>query len=206
MVLADGTGLETPGPTIAIPGKYFDLPVQEALDKSVSDSLTLAEEMHRELMKNPQGVAAGVGLAASGQAQETADLMKRALPLLVNALYYLSDPPKVPLRPGSDTPEALRSKLENPSTPNAGRKAASAMFAAGYTMVRLCGEEFETEAQAMRGSGVKAHWRRGHFRDQRHGPGFQQVKRIWIRPVKVSAGESSDLPGHVYRSDVPPPA
>ncbi|HEV2247281.1 MAG TPA: hypothetical protein VGW37_11570 [Terriglobia bacterium] len=33
-----------------------------------------------------------------------------------------------------------------------------------------------------------AHWRRGHWRNQRHGPQLLLIKRIWIRPVFVGLG------------------
>jgi hypothetical protein len=35
--------------------------------------------------------------------------------------------------------------------------------------------------------GVKAHLRRGHFRNQRHGPGLSLVKVIWLQPCWVGA-------------------
>jgi hypothetical protein len=36
----------------------------------------------------------------------------------------------------------------------------------------------------------RLHWRRGHFRNQRHGPGFSLVKTIWIEPVLVAPSEN----------------
>jgi hypothetical protein len=35
----------------------------------------------------------------------------------------------------------------------------------------------------------RMHWRRGHYRNQRHGLGFSLVKLIWIEPVLVNAPE-----------------
>lgn len=42
-----------------------------------------------------------------------------------------------------------------------------------------------------RGAGhAKApHWRRGHFRNQRHGPAFSQQRLIWIEPIIVHGDE-----------------
>ena len=34
---------------------------------------------------------------------------------------------------------------------------------------------------------VKTHWRRGHFRRQRHGKGLNQTKLVFIRPCLVNA-------------------
>jgi hypothetical protein len=37
------------------------------------------------------------------------------------------------------------------------------------------------------GSGVRMHWRRGHLRNQRYGPGRLVLKPIWIKPVLIHA-------------------
>ncbi|MEJ6002629.1 hypothetical protein [Paucibacter soli] len=34
---------------------------------------------------------------------------------------------------------------------------------------------------------VKTHWRDGHFRHQRHGPGLSLTKVIWMRPMLINA-------------------
>lgn len=47
------------------------------------------------------------------------------------------------------------------------------------------------------GKKIAAHWRRGHFRSQRHGPALTQVKIIFVAPVLVRAdrlGEDPVLP------------
>jgi hypothetical protein len=36
-----------------------------------------------------------------------------------------------------------------------------------------------------------AHWRRGHWRNQWHGPHLLLIKRIWIRPVFVGLGAAA---------------
>lgn len=38
------------------------------------------------------------------------------------------------------------------------------------------------------GEGIspRMHWRRGHFRHQRYGPGFASIRVLWIRPVLVN--------------------
>ena len=35
----------------------------------------------------------------------------------------------------------------------------------------------------------RAHWRRGHFRNQRHGTGMAEIRILWIEPVFVNAPE-----------------
>lgn len=38
----------------------------------------------------------------------------------------------------------------------------------------------------------RLHWRRGHWRDQRHGEGLQLRKRLWIQPTIVNAEAPTD--------------
>lgn len=38
----------------------------------------------------------------------------------------------------------------------------------------------------------RMHWRRGHYRNQRHGLNFSLVKLIWIEPVLVNAPEEAE--------------
>lgn len=40
------------------------------------------------------------------------------------------------------------------------------------------------------GTSPRPHLRRGHIRNQKHGPSLQYVKRIWIQPVFVNADEN----------------
>lgn len=42
-----------------------------------------------------------------------------------------------------------------------------------------------------RGS-IKTHWRRGHFRDQPYGEGRSKIRNIWIAPMLIGSGQSSD--------------
>lgn len=42
----------------------------------------------------------------------------------------------------------------------------------------------ESDATDKRSS-PRAHWRRGHYRRQRHGPQLQAIKTVWIEPVFV---------------------
>jgi hypothetical protein len=182
------------------------LPVHEALERAVADVEAFAHGAHEGVQNNPRGQFAELGPALLREGLETADIFRRALPLLVSSLYYLSDPPKSDPVPASDTPEPLARKVREAGTPNARRKALSSLFGHGYAMVRLCGQEFQTEANATRGMSTKCHWRRGHFRDQRHGEGLALVKRLWIHPTLVSSDAGAPAEGHIYRADQLPPA
>jgi hypothetical protein len=46
------------------------------------------------------------------------------------------------------------------------------------------------------GSGpeISAHWRRGHFRNQAHGPAHSLRKLVWVQPVLVNAAAVGEIP------------
>lgn len=52
---------------------------------------------------------------------------------------------------------------------------------------RIYRRQVDKSASVPTGGSVRMHWRRGHFRHQRHGHGLQEVKIIWIDPVMVRA-------------------
>ena len=55
-------------------------------------------------------------------------------------------------------------------------------------------------AQAVEAQGTHAkprlHWRRGHVRNQPHGPGRTQRRLIWIEPMLVGIGHPTDTGQH----------
>lgn len=48
----------------------------------------------------------------------------------------------------------------------------------------------ETTTGLARAGGVKAHWRRGHFRNQACGAGLREHRLIWIEPTLVGMGDA----------------
>src|SRR6266540_1226772 len=56
----------------------------------------------------------------------------------------------------------------------------------GFKVGRQSSGEKESHASP------RLHWRRGHFRAQRHGTGLQQVKTIWLEPMLVGGSEGDE--------------
>ena len=107
----------------------------------------------------------------------------QAAAILANALCYLTAYPQ-------DSQERWTAKAPPKLTQQTGegsaaqkRSALSKLWALGHTRVQVLGEEFEHQAQS--GQGVAAHWRRGHWRRQAHGPSLSLRKLLWIRPTRV---------------------
>jgi hypothetical protein len=128
--------------------------------------------------------------------------MKAALQLAVNALCYLTAYPDdaVPIWP-KGTPAALLHQA-TAAGPKERAKANVQLAALGYTKVHLCGAHFTgvtTDAPHAATTGVRPHWRRGHWRRQPHGAGGLLRKLIWLMPTMVHRDAAPDeVPGHIY--------
>lgn len=176
--------------------------------------------LHTEAMRLPvlEGIQAGVEYFFDGRADGVAGWVNdfweerrrhagkaalAALPLIVNGLFYLENPPR-PHRValGATTPKEVVAQWER--TPaDRRRKLHSKLNADGYTLVHLVGEEIKHTGSGVGDSTVATHWRRGHWREQAHGPRMSLRKRILIKPVLVNGhGETHplDVPGHVYKT------
>jgi hypothetical protein len=121
-----------------------------------------------------------------------------AINLVVNALCYLAyDGREVVLRYPADTPDNLVRLTQDASRKVADR-AHSKLATAGFRKVHICGESLRPKGVAAHGGDTKAaHWRRGHWRNQAHGRGWQQRKLVWIMPVLVGHDEAPSA-GHLY--------
>lgn len=126
-----------------------------------------------------------------------------SLKLVINGLAYLSHyRDDIEKRWVDGTPSSMIEKIEHAVTYKEKQRATSKLLSMGYTIVNLCGMEFDKNSVSNgSGSEMSAHWRRGHWRVQPHGKGRLLRKRVWIMPVLVR----SDLElkeGHIYKADV----
>jgi len=84
-------------------------------------------------------------------------------------------------------------------------RAKSKLAALGYVPVHVCGKRIEEQRNrigiaTLDHGHVASHWRRGHWRNQAHGPARSLRKLIWVMPVLVGANHRDDEPvtGHLY--------
>ena len=78
--------------------------------------------------------------------------------------------------------EQLRS-----GTPREQARARSKLWSAGFVPIERVGLRFEREFTLERS--VSQHIRRGHWRNQAHGPGFSLRKLIWMLPMIVGGAK-----------------
>lgn len=188
-VLENGDGLTTPG-------YYIDLMPDEQkmeITKAIDSALARKE---RELIGNAEEDKA-ICEARVEHLKESVALLKGASSLIINTLFYLENikdclPPK---KAGRDTPVNLL-----PGKGVKEHKVESKLFANGYSMVRLIGSEYENHEDGVLHGSKSAHWRRGHWRDQRYGEKNKLIKRIWMKPTRIGVGSIGNPPekGHIY--------
>lgn len=199
LVHADGTPASLCRP-IDIPDDAFSMPCMEAID--------LGCRRHAALHPTREEIAGDavhiVAEQMNASLTETRDLLSRALPLVLNSLFYIESLEKKFDRvPGRDASAERRTHWAR-ATEDGRRKLTSKLEQEGYAVVYMVGTEITSAQQSAAERGLIApHWRRGHWRMQRHGPQRSLVKRIRIKPILVNADAANDqeVKGHVYRVD-----
>lgn len=141
--------------------------------------------------------------------EEMADLkdgypvFRESLNLIINGLCYLSAyPDDIEASWPADTPKPLIDKINKATKIKEIQRTTSKLTSMGYTKIHYCGKAFErTLSQISEGSNeLRAHWRRGHWRNQPHGSQLTSRKVIWIMPVLVRKDKDLDIQdtGHIY--------
>ena len=131
-------------------------------------------------------------------------IYKAAIQLIVNALCYVAAyPDDIDSVWPTGAPESLVKKVVE-GVGKEQTRARSKLAALGYVPIHICGKRI-AEQRALLGIGVNTspgvatHWRRGHWRNQVHGPGRSLRKLIWLMPVLVGSKEGSEPEsGHLY--------
>lgn len=207
-------------------GDFRSMDLATAMDTVLSDRLAnlrdrqgkpggdITATMEEEFAKSGESLPEGVQVIDKGpeMAALREDLTRRrhpiykaSLQLVVNALCYVAAYPD-----DIDTvwPEGTPASLKEKALHGKGKeqmRAKSKLASLGYVPVHICGKRIEEQRTThgipaqMHGQ-VATHWRRGHWRNQVHGPGRSLRKLIWLMPVLVGSKASADEPemGHIY--------
>ena len=206
-------------------GDFRSMDLATAIDTVLSDRLAslqvrlakkggdITASMQSEFFKNGASMPDGVRVVDVGPrmasirddiARRRFPIYKAALQLVVNALCYVAAyPDDIDTVWPEGTPEALKQKALNGKGKEQMR-ATSKLAALGYVPVHICGKQV-TEQRSIHGihsqehGHISTHWRRGHWRNQVHGPARSLRKLIWVMPVIVGT-KSNEEPetGHLY--------
>lgn len=204
-VLEDGKGVLMPNFYIDINEEEQYLPAEEAIEKALQRRVN--EIKCDSTLDKSDEFSVALSEARIERIEESFEMMRYALKLVVNSMFYLEsiDAKSLSLRPGrnidvkleSDWLNAKRDKNENKM--HSLRKRISKN---GYNFVYFAGHDISIEGLPSKGDETKdvaTHWRRGHWRNQPYGEKNSLVKRIWLKPRLINAkNEEKEIPGHIY--------
>ena len=175
---------------------HFEKDMGTALDCALADDLAdLASVAHgANTSQFKQSAAIEAFQAAHLEHQ---DSLRGIVRLALNGLVYLTaypDDVSAIQYPSKAPARLVKQALEG--TPTERRRAESKLRVLGWGKMRTVGQHF---AQAdPHESGMRTHWRRGHWRRQAHGPQMSQRKLIWLKPMRIGkTGES--VPAKIFK-------
>jgi hypothetical protein len=136
----------------------------------------------------------------------------KALRVIVNSMCFLGAYPQDVVSTWDGAPSDLVAKAE---TDAASRRAEMVADAAktrldeiGFVKIKVAGlrtaELLNQPRRTVAGADnqpVRPHWRRGHWRRQKHGERLSLIRLMWIRPVLVNAKLGEAMSGHEYQID-----
>lgn len=215
---------------VSVPDRYYYLPIPlDSENLTVGEALSLAIENEVKAQEPSEGwqeafatVASeareqGIHLTsnrersseqAKAEVIEGSETFLSAMNLVLNSLCYLTAYQEdIQADWPDDAPASLKEKADHGKTPKERRRAESKLLPMGFTKVRFCRaaqggnsqNEFATDSPS-----VRAHWRRGHWRNQPMGPRDKRTHQLrWIRPTYVGKGEAKAISGHLYSVNKP---
>lgn len=159
----------------------------------VTPGLTVTDAIVEAYMKSVRGDDPATVAATQEALKSRAISRVSMLELVIKAVLFLqtSDARTTRSDAGTQARQALARAVSG-----AHRRKAVRASAFSYDCIMVEGPEPLTEEErAARDSGGprSAHFRSGHFRHQRHGPGFSLTKVLWIRPTFVNPATRAAL-------------
>lgn len=179
--------------------------VTEHFSINVSDTPDGIKDQFAEIGNRWRRSATSLGydnVLASDEVDQTLSHMQAVFTLVVNCLLYLSATAKrlseaESIADLSRQEGAHSRESESPSQEAIG----DALSNQDYLKVNLISSEFvhHQGKHFVTGTNHKkaAHERKGHYRNQRHGPKLSLTKVVFINPTKIHS-ESDVLPGRIY--------
>lgn len=149
-------------------------------------------------------------------------VFRACLNIIINAACFISFRPEDISEEWDGNPpawviEALADKRNSRSARDRRQHAMRTVSSGDYTRIKICGKNLFADGSpdnpaAGRGISPRAHWRRGHWRRQRHGTGLSLVTPRWIRPTIVKKENGPMVEARIYDVEdgsgatAPPPA
>lgn len=171
--------------------QIFTIPVVDEAD-SVHKTMERYFELHRKevFIANMVDPDSGYIMASAKELE----VSKQAILHLIKIMLYLQSPGA--LKKEDLQASALRKQLNNLKSSAKQAKAARRLQNC-YDRIIIGPERIEGATSEQGGHRLnEIHWRRGHYRNQPHGPQFALRKIIWISPTVVT-------PAHISSASEP---
>lgn len=185
-----------------------ELGIKDFLDRNAPPTDNLSQTITR-----PDGTTANmVDVRAQSRRRRIENfrsqepVFRACLNIIINAACFISFRPEdISEEWDGEIPtwvdEALKDTRDTRSARDR-RRAAHELVARGeFIRIKLCGGNlFPDKTAEGSGSGLspRAHWRRGHWRRQRHGPGLSLSTPRWIRPTVVMKDNGPVADARIY--------
>jgi hypothetical protein len=216
--------LPTPELKLNQPAENTDLCINEAVELGIKEFLERnapPTDNISQTITRPDGTTAHVEDIRAQSRKRRIEVFRSQEPvfraclnIIVNAACFISFRPEDITEewdgdPPSWVVEALNDDRETRSARDRKQHALRIISSGDYTRIRICGKNLFTylpHEGATTGHGVspRAHWRRGHWRRQRHGTGLSLMTPRWIRPTIVKKDNGPLVETRIYDVQEPP--
>lgn len=124
----------------------------------------------------------------------------RTINFIINCLLYLTTKEAdIDEKYPEDLPIHLKSKIDKANTKRKKEVATEEISRSGFTKIKYVGHRIKTTKLIdSTGKEVAAHWRRGHWRNQKFGVNLSESKLLWIMPTIVNKDKGEPQKGHIY--------
>ena len=209
--------------SLHLPSNDPTMSINSAVENGINEFLAAnapPEENLTETIENPDGTfRTMVDVRAQSRKrridifQSQEPVFRSCLNIIINAACFVAFRPEdIEEAWEGEPPKELIEAINNAATSrrcrDRKRDAVQKIENGDYTRIRICGKNLFKEPHAPgeseSGKHPRTHWRRGHWRRQRHGVGLSLVVLRWIRPTLVSKDNGSLVEARLY--DIQNPA
>jgi hypothetical protein len=196
--------------------------IEDALEKGIAgfyEETEPPEKDESQVITKPDGAVAVIEdgrFKSRAKRREVFESQRasfdKALRVIINSMCFLGAYRTDAISSWEDAPAELVAKAEtSPSsrrTQMASEAAKQRLEELGFVKIQIAGlktaELLNQPRPVVSGDEnqpVRPHWRRGHWRRQKHGAKLTMIRLMWIRPVLVNAKLGKPDTGHIYEAE-----
>lgn len=208
--------------SIHLPASAAGLSINSAIEAGIEDFLAKnapPEDDFSSTITQPNGtnttvvdIRAKSRLRRIQMFKSQEPVFRACLNIVVNAACFIAfrpndisdgwegEPPEKLINAATDAATTRRNRDRK-------RDALKRLENGDFTKIRICGKDLFDKENGVglpaSGKSPRAHWRRGHWRRQRHGVGLTLMTLQWIRPTIVKKDSGPLVEARLYEIDQP---